>query len=309
MVASIIVDLVLLAAGVGALWLGAQLFVDNAALLARRAGLSDLVIGLTVVSVGTSAPELAVSLEAALLGSPDIAVGNVVGSNLFNVGFVLGLVALLGGVTASRALVRRDGVVLIASAVLLLAVLLDLRVSRVEGALLLGGLVAYVAYLVRSDDPPVEAVSTGDAPPLRTAVAMLAGLALVVGGATVLVSAASDLARLAGISEWLIGVTIVAVGTSSPEIAASVAAARRGFGGIAAGNLVGSNVFNALGILGVVAVVRPVAVSAAALPDATWLVGLSVLVVLLFASGRRLSRPEGVLLLASTLVRWVLDAL
>ncbi|MFC7155875.1 calcium/sodium antiporter [Halomarina halobia] len=309
MVTSIAVDVALVAAGVGALWLGAQLFVDNAALLARRAGLSDLTIGLTVVSMGTSMPEVAVSVEAALLGSSDIAVGNVVGSNLFNIGFVLGLVALLGGVTASRTLVRRDGGVLIASAVLLLAVLLDLRVSRVEGALLLVGFVAYLAYLARSDDAPVEEVPRMDAALPRSAAAMLAGLVLVVVGATVLVASSSDLARLAGISEWLIGVTIVAVGTSSPEIAASVAAARRGFGGIAAGNLVGSNVFNALGILGLVAVVRPVTVSAAALPDATWLVGLSVFVVLLFASGRRLSRPEGVLLLAATLVRWALDAL
>ncbi|MFC6837158.1 calcium/sodium antiporter [Halomarina ordinaria] len=309
MVTSIAVDVVLVVVGVVGLWLGARLFVDGAAVFARRAGLSDLVIGLTVVSAGTSLPEATVSVEAALVGSPDIAVGNVVGSNLFNIGFVLGLVALLGGVGASRALVRRDGGVLVGSALLVLAFLLDLRVSRVEGLLLLLGFAAYLALLLRSDDAPTEAVPATSSSVPRTVGALVAGLVLVVVGASVLVASASDLARLAGLSEWLIGVTVVAVGTSSPEIAASVAAARRGLGGIAAGNLVGSNVFNALGILGLTAAVHPVDVSPAALPDATWLVGLSVVVVVLFASGRRLSRPEGVLLLAATLVRWVLDAL
>ncbi|MFC4447960.1 calcium/sodium antiporter [Halorussus aquaticus] len=331
---AIALDLAIVAASIGALWVGAKLLVENAARIARRAGLSELVVGLTVVGFGTSTPELATSVDAALVGAGDVAVGNVVGSNLFNVGVVLALVGLLNPVPASSALVRRDGPVVVVAAVLAAAVVRDGVVARAEGAVLVVLLVGYVGWLLarggpadapedsdgevggRSTDTATgaqtsETTANGgvDRSTLRSAAAAVGGLAVILVGARFLVSSATDLARLAGVSEWAIGETVVAVGTSTPEIAASVVAARRGSSDIAAGNLLGSNVFNVLGILGVAAVVRPLSVSPVAFDAAVWLVALSAFVVALLATRGRLTRLEGLVALAVTLSRWAIDAL
>ncbi|WP_435175336.1 sodium:calcium antiporter [Halorussus sp. AFM4] len=335
---AVAVDLALVAGSVGALWVGAKLLVENAARIARRAGLSELVVGLTVVGFGTSTPELATSVDAALVGAGDVAVANVVGSNLFNVGVVLALVGLLNPVPASRAMVRRDGAVVVAVAVLAAAVVRDGVVARTEGAVLVALLAGYVGWLLargspgdaakeRPDDAAGDAgksstpVAVGPSPgaatadggversTLRSAALAVGGLAVILVGAHFLVSSATDLARLAGVSEWAIGETVVAVGTSTPEIAASVVAARRGNSDIAAGNLLGSNVFNVLGILGTAAVVRPLSVSPVAFDAAVWLVALSAFVVALLATRGRLTRPEGLVALAATLGRWTIDAL
>jgi cation:H+ antiporter len=303
---------------VGALWVGAELFVTNAARLARRFGLSELVVGLTVVAMGTSAPEVAVSVDAALVGNGNIAVANVVGSNLFNIGIVLGGIALVTGVRSSRQMVRRDAAVMVGSTVVLLAMLRDLQVSRLEGVVLLLAFVAYLAVLFRDPegtDGTVETVEDEDVAPRvepttrLTPVLLVVGLGVVVGGAHVLVESAVTLARAAGLSEWVIGETIVAVGTSTPEIVASAAAARRGAGDIAAGNLIGSNVFNALLILGIASVVEPLAVAAAAIGTTTWLLGLSVLTAVFLWTRGRFGRLEGAVLVGINLSRWVLDLL
>jgi cation:H+ antiporter len=318
-------DFLAVAASVVVLWLGARWFVRSAVRLARRLGVSELVIGLTVVALGTSAPEFAVTVDAALSGASDIAVGNVVGSNVFNLGFVLGAVALLGGVPVSENLVRRDSPALIAAGVAVLAALWDLRLGRVEGALLALGLLAYLVYLFRAgrplesideSDPRASAAGQTDtAEPSRarrrrlaiTVGQLVVGLALLVGGARLLVTAASDLARAAGLSEWAIGVTVVAAGTSTPELVTSVVAARRGRANVSAGNLVGSDLFNMLGVLGVAAVVEPLSVAADAVVSLGWVLALILLAVGLLATDRRLTRVEGVLLLLFALVRWVLD--
>jgi cation:H+ antiporter len=323
--ATVAVDLAFIASGVVALWLGARWFVRSAVALARRFGVSELVIGLTVVAIGTSAPEFAVTVDAALRGASDIAVGNVVGSNVFNLGFVLGAVAVLGGISATDDLLRRDSPVLVGTAVAVLGAVRDLHLARWEGGLLVGALLAYLVYLFRAGEP-LEAIDEADprspdasewltteeraADRRRLAATvgrLVVGLALLVGGARLLVVSASDLARLAGLPEWVIGVTVVAAGTSTPELVTSLVAARRGRAGVSAGNLLGSDLFNMLGVLGVAALIEPLTVSASAVGSMRWVLALVVLAVGLLWTGRRVSRVEGVVLLVFALVRWVLD--
>jgi cation:H+ antiporter len=266
--------------------------------------------------MGTSAPEVAVSVDAALVGNGDIAVANVVGSNLFNVGIVLGGIALVTGVRSSARMVRRDAAVMVGSVLVVLVMLRDLRVARLEGAVLLVAFAAYLVALFSETNGTDEGAggdgatpSGDDATTWLTPVSLLVGLGVVVGGAHLLVGSAVALARAAGLSEWVIGETVVAVGTSTPEIVASAAAARRGAGDIAAGNLIGSNVFNALFVLGVASALRPLRVAATATGTATWLLALSALTALFLWTSGRLGRVEGVALVAINLGRWLLDLL
>jgi cation:H+ antiporter len=321
----------LVALSVGGLWLGARLLVDAAVRLARRGGLSDLTIGLTIVAAGTSAPELVVTADAALAGLGDIAVGNIVGSNVYNLAFILGVVSLLRFVPVERSLVHRDGVVLLASTLLGGFVLLDLFVSRPEGGLLLGLFVAYTVYLLRdtdgaapdsgsaeTDDPRAEQAFATRLSELvtdrlgfagRDVVVLVAGLAVVLGSGDLLVRTASTLARGAGVSDWVIGGTIVAAGTSTPEFAVSLVAVRRGRLGVSVGNVVGSNVFNLMAVLGVGALLRPLSFERAALGTMGWLVVLTAAMVAALWTGRQLSRSEGALFAGSEVVRWVIGLL
>ncbi|MDS0260068.1 calcium/sodium antiporter [Haloarcula sp. S1CR25-12] len=316
-----VVQLVVVALTVVGLWVGARLLVDSAVRLARRAGLSELVIGLTVVAVGTSTPELAVSLDAAFKGFSDIAVSNVLGSNIYNLAFILGVVSLFGAIPVESSLVRRDGVALLASTAVGAAVLLDRTVGRLDGAVLAGLLVAYTVYLLRrggsssNEEPPTDQPDVTRGLPERLSVPgrdiglLVAGLAVVLVSGDLLIGAASTLARSAGISEWVIGGTIVAAGTSTPEFAVSLVAVRRGSLGVSVGNIVGSNIFNLLGVLGLAALVRPLSVSQTALSTLWWLVVVSTLVVAALWTGRELSRAEGGLFAGSELVRWALSLL
>jgi cation:H+ antiporter len=245
-------------ASVAGLWVGARLLVDAVVRLARRVGLSELTIGLTVVAAGTSTPELVVTTDAALEGLGDIAVGNVVGSNVYNLAFILGVVSLLRVVPIERSLVHRDGVALLVSTVAGAYVVLDATVTRLEGVVLVGLFVAYTLFLPRTgteDDGSATTVGDGspagpDAPPGvstaatervqfrgRDAVLLVAGLIVVLVSGDLMVGAASGLARGAGISEWVIGGTIVAAGTSTPEFAVSLVAMRRGRLGVSVGNV------------------------------------------------------------------------
>ncbi|EJN59542.1 calcium/sodium antiporter [Halogranum rubrum] len=309
MVSSQLVAVGTLVLSIGALWVGAEAFVSNAARVARRFGLSELVVGLTVVAMGTSAPEAAVSIDAALVGNGDIAVANIVGSNLFNIGIVLGGIAAVVRVRSSPRMVRRDGAVMVASTLLLLALLWDLRVSRLDGIILLSVFAGYLVLLFVRPDEPTPTPDDEKQITWGTAVFLVGGLGIIVVGAHFLVESAVFIARTAGLSEWVIGETIVAVGTSTPEIVASVAAARKGMGDIAAGNLIGSNVFNILLILGVTSTVAPIAVVETAIGTTTWLLGLSVLTAVLLGTRGRLGRLEGALLVAINLSRWILDLL
>ncbi|MFC6864870.1 sodium:calcium antiporter [Halomicroarcula sp. GCM10025817] len=304
----VLFDALFVAVAVVALWFGADQFVTGAARVAKRLGVPGLVIGLTVVAFGTSAPEFAVTLDAAFAGRPDISVANVVGSNVLNLGFILGGVALVQALATSRTLVRRDALLLIVATGLLLVFVGDGRLSRPEGALLFAILVGYLVVLVRLGServtaPPDESFGWLDAGRL------VGGLALVVGGGHLLVLSAVDIAEALGVSQWVIGLTVVAAGTSLPEFATSLAAARQGRMGLSAGNLVGSSLFNVLGVLGLAAIVQPLPVEAVGVESTAWLLGTVVLVAVLFYTDETLTRLEGGILVALNVVNWALSLL
>ena len=305
------------------LWIGARLLVDAVVRLARRFGLSDLTIGLTIVAMGTSTPELAVSVDAALKGVGDIAVANVLGSNIYNLAFVLGVLSLVRVIPVADSLVHRDGVALLASTLVGGLGLVDLRITRLEGALLVGLFVAYTAYLLRANQAEPDGTSDqslgdeGVTRPVtervtfrgRDVAFLVGGLALILVSGDYMVLAASALARAAGISEWVIGGTIVAAGTSTPEFAVSLVALQQRSLGVSVGNVVGSNIYNFTAIMGVAAVVRPLVVSATALGTLAWLAGIALLMVAALWTGRVLSRLEGALFTASEIARWILGIL
>lgn len=324
-------SLVLVLVGVGALWFGALVLVENATALAARMGVSPVVVGILVVGFGTSAPEVAVTAGAAFRGAADIAVANVVGSNFFNLGVVLGSVALVRALPVRGRILRRDGLVLFGASVAVVGFLADLRLARWEGALLLVGLVAYLLLLLRQ--PGIQSVS-GEVAEVAEGLAGVAeefeeelelaaeqgvdwgavakvvlSLGLVVLGADVLVDGATTLALDAGISEWVVGLTVVAAGTSAPEFAASMVASQRGEHGLSVGNLVGSSVFNLLAVLGIAGLAGPLTLVPNARGGALWMLGLVVLALVSLRSGRQLTRPEGALLVLVALSRWALDLL
>lgn len=295
------------AAGLVLLYLGGEGLVRGAAALALRLGISPLAVGLTVVAFGTSAPELVVSLDAALAGAGEIAVGNVVGSNICNVGLILGLAALVGSVGVEARIVRIDGPLMVLASLGLVGVLANGLVSRGEGLVLLAGLVAYAVFTLRAgrrEPDAVQAEFASAAPGAAwraTAEAglALAGLGALVAGGHLLVAGAVSLATGLGVDQAVIGLTVVAVGTSLPELATSVVAALRGQGDIAVGNVVGSNLFNVLGILGVTALVRPLAGGAVGALDLAVMLALAVALLPLLSTRLRLARAEGALLVAS----------
>jgi cation:H+ antiporter len=299
------VDLLLILAGLGVLTVGAEGLVRGGAALALRLGITPLAVGLTVVAFGTSSPELVVSLSTALEGRGDLAVGNVVGSNIFNVALILGVAALVRPAAANAQVVRVDVPIVIASSALLVALLADGRLGPLEGTVLLAGASAYTAYTLwaaRREAPEVQAeadaaLPTADGPLWRDVLFVAGGLVLLVAGARMLVTGAVSIAEAAGMSEAVIGLTILAAGTSLPELATSLVAALRGQSDIAIGNVVGSNIFNVLGILGVTALVRPLAPGGIGPVDLGVMLVLAVALLPLLRTGFRLDRLEGALLL------------
>lgn len=291
-----------------ALTYGATLIVDSAARMARKLHVSDLVIGLTVVAIGTSAPEFAVTVSAALRGQADISVSNVVGSNIFNLGFILGGVVALKSLTTTPKLVYRDGGFLISVTLLLLFFMRDLTLQRYEGAILMLLLFAYIFYLYRQREGSDEELPEGDFSWLDIP-RFLVGLVMIVAGGHYLVEAASEIARAFGVSDWVIGVTIVAAGTSAPEMATSLIGAIRGHEGISIGNLIGSDLFNLLGVLGLAGIIQTqtMQIDQAGYSSLFLLSGMVILVVILMRTGWRLSRWEGVLLVVINIVRWIVD--
>lgn len=285
--------------GLAGLLIGGTLLVQGAVAIAARLGVSPLLIGLVLVGFGTSTPELLTSLSAAFSGSPGIATGNVVGSNIANILLILGLTALMRPIVLSHSVMRRDGTAMALVTLLTVPMLLSGLVGRLEGVLLCGALAAYLVYSFRhAGDEAVEEVDTTTSLP-RSWLYFLAGLGLTLLGAQLLVSGAVGYARLYGISEAVIGVTIVAIGTSLPELVTSVIAARKGQGDLALGNIIGSNIFNLAGILGITALVLPLEVPASIAQFDQWVMvaatGALLAIGLLFG---RMSRLVGGLFVA-----------
>jgi len=303
----------LIVVGLATLVVGGELLVRGASRIAALVGISPLVIGLTVVAFGTSSPELAVSLKASLTGQADIATGNVVGSNIFNVLFILGVSALVTPLAVSSQLIRFDVPLMIAASFALVVVGLDGDIGRIEGVLLFAGLLLYTGWTIRQSRKETAAVKAEfaaefDGQARRTVPgillqigSMVGGLVLLAFGSQWLVDGAVTIARMFGVSDLLIGLTIVAAGTSLPEVATSVLASIKGERDIAVGNVVGSNIFNILCVLGMSAAVSPggVAVSPTALRlDIPIMIAVAVACLPIFVTGHVIARWEGGLFLA-----------
>lgn len=308
-------NLLVIVATIFVVGLGAHWVVESSSRLAKRFGVSELVIGLTVVAFGTSAPEFAVTLIAAFRGQGDISVGNIVGSNIFNLGFILGGCAMVRAIPVSRTLLWRDGSVLGATTLLLLALIgWDLTLSHVDGALLFVLLGVYLGFLFKyrhtvgdgDEDAPVVGEGA-DLSLWRNGALLVLGLAAIVVGSNLLIASATAVARAFGISEWVIGVTIVAAGTSAPEFATSLMAVIRRRYGISIGNLVGSNTFNLLGVLGLAGMLHPVEIAEMARVSLAALAGMVFLVLILMRTGWRISRLEGLILFLVAAGMWTLD--
>lgn len=299
-------------AGLALLIVGAEFLVRGASRLAAAAGVSPLVIGLTVVAYGTSAPELAVSVQSAVAGRADIALGNVVGSNIFNVLFILGISALIAPLIVAQQLIRLDVPIMIGVSLVLFLLALDGSISRLDGLLLTAGAVVYTIFSIRlsrkeSAQVKAEYAAEYGTSPLKIntwrqvaarVVFILAGLGLLVLGARWLVDSVSLMAKATGVSDLVIGLTIVAAGTSLPEVATSIVAAIRGERDIAVGNVIGSNIYNILAILGVSSLVATDGIKvapAAETFDIPVMIAASVACLPIFFTGHLIARWEGVL--------------
>lgn len=291
-----------LIAGLALLYGGAEGLVRGSASLALRLGITRLVVGLTVVGFGTSSPELVVSIEAALEGNPDIAVGNVIGSNIMNIALILGVVSLIYPLRKTRDLVCIQIPIMIAASLLLFVILMDGTIERWEGVLLVAGIVCYTIFSIKHgkseerrkicdhDEPyiPKEEPRVWVDIPF-----VVVGSMFLIGGGYLFVTGAVNIAHMMGMSQAAIGLTIVAVGTSLPELSTSVVASIRRENDISVGNIVGSNIFNILAILGIVSLISPLTIKTIQNFDLAVMIGVAVFALVLAVSDRRFHRWEG----------------
>ncbi len=311
----LILFFLLLIVGFVALIKGADWFVDGSAGLARIFKVPGVIIGLTVVAMGTSAPELAVSTAAAISGSNEIALSNVVGSNLFNLLMVLGICAIIHKVPVDEIIIKRDFPLCIGMTIVTLLLTCGAtifggklpslamadeagEVKRYIGIILLVVFIVYIIYLIiDARKHPAEVEDDVKALPVwKCIVLILVGIALIVGGGEAVVYSAKEIARAFGMSETLIGLTIVAFGTSLPELVTSIVAAKKGETGLAVGNVIGSDIFNLLLILGVSSAIHPIAVNTASLYDLTLLIIVSIITYIFTIKDRAIKRPEGIIM-------------
>ena len=308
-----LLDIIFIVVGVAMVLYGADRLTEGASALARRMNVPEIIIGLTIVAAGTSAPELFVSMMSALKGTPDLAVGNVVGSNTMNAMLIVGCAAMVAPMTISRSTVKKDIPFSVGASVLLMLLALNSFLGRWDGIILLIGFAAFMTYtLLRAKKGQAEAQTeqTGakQQNPWLSVLFVVVGLALLVGGSNLFVDSASSVATQLGISEGVIGLTVVAGGTSLPELATYVVAARKGQSAIAIGNVIGSNVFNILMILGLTATISPLAIVGITTVDMA-VMFLSVALVWMFSFTRfTVERWEGALLVVGYLayLSWLL---
>ena len=305
----IIIDCILVIISVIMLWKGADWLVDSASEIAHTLKVSDLIIGLTVVAFGTSAPEFAVTISAAITKQSDISIGNVIGSNIFNLGFILGGTAIIRPIATSSKLFNRDGLFLLMATALIFFLFFGFdgwtpndSFTIIEGILLFSLLIGYVAFLFIKKDPP-EQVHPHNAS-WKSYFFFIIGLFLIGYGGHLMVKHASSVAHYLGVSDWVIAVTIVAAGTSAPEFATSIAAALKGRHGIALGNLIGSDLFNLLGVLGLAGIINPTYISEDIYSSTFLLVIMVGITLFMIRTYWRISRAEGTILVVINLVRW-----
>ena len=308
----VILDFILVFLSIIMLWKGADWLVDSAAEIAHSLKVSDLIIGLTVVAFGTSAPEFAVTISAAVTKQTDISIGNVNGSNIFNLGFILGGTAIIRPISTNKKMFNRDGLFLLIVTALIFFLFFgfdgwtsDDNYTRIEGSILFSLLIGYITFLFIKKDPPEEI--SPDKATIMSYVFFFIGLILIVLGGHLMVTHASNIARFYGISDWVIAVTIVAAGTSAPEFATSIAAAIKGRHGIAIGNLIGSDLFNLLGVLGLAGIINPSVITQDIFDSVFILVLMVGLTLLLIRTKWKISRAEGTLLVSINLIRWYFD--
>ena len=295
-------DLLKIFGGLILLYYGGDFLVTGSARLARFLKLSPFIMGATVIAFGTSAPELAVAILAALDEAPELAMGNVIGSNIANIGLVLGLTALMAPITITANRLKREYPPLLLTTLIIIILAWDLKVIRLEGIIML---VLLGLYIWRSLNNKEDFVADQEELGLFVYkgvvyqfILILAGLIALVGGAKLLVSGGVSIARMVGISEWFIGITIVAIGTSLPEIVSSIMAARRGHGEMAIGNIFGSNIFNILMVLGITSAIHPLNIQEPIHPDLNITVGITVLLLALILLGKYfLGKISGIILL------------
>ncbi len=309
---TIILDCILVLVSIIMLWKGAEWLVDSAAEIAHTLHVSDLVIGLTVVAFGTSAPEFAVTISAAFSGQSEISIGNVIGSNIFNLGFILGGTAVIRPISTSPKLFNRDGLYLLISTSIIFFMFFGLdgwtpsdAYSKTEGGFLFLMLIGYILYLFLKKEP-VEETHPHSATWLSY-IYFIVGLISIVAGGHLMVTHASNVARYLGVSDWIIAVTIVAAGTSAPELATSITAALKGRHGIALGNLIGSDLFNLLGVLGLAGIINPTMIEQEIYFSVFNLIMMVGLVLLMIRTNWRISRIEGGILVMINLIRWYFD--
>ena len=290
---------VLLIVGFVLLIKGADFFVDGSSSIARILKVPSVVIGLTIVAMGTSAPEAAVSITAGISGNSDISLGNVIGSNIFNLLMVIGISAIIHPIKSQSEIIKRDMWWNIGVSAILLLLLFNREISRFEGILLLTGMATYLFFVIRSamkNRTNGDTLTTMSVP--KSIFAIILGLTAIIIGGNLVVDNASLIAKAWGMSDTLVGLTIVAIGTSLPELVTSIVAARKGDSGIALGNAVGSCIFNILFILGIASVLTPIHAASELIIDCGILIVISILILVLAFTQKKTSRREGLLCVA-----------
>jgi cation:H+ antiporter len=286
----------------------ADYFVDYAVALANIFKISPMVIGLTIVAMGTSAPEFAVSVTAALKGQGDLSFANVVGSNIFNLGIILGLASMFATIPVTRKTIYRDSAFLLAACIFLLVATQDNELSTLDGLMLLGALFAYLTYLFKTEKSDVpDEIGVVKMSLTKSITGFVLSLAALILSSRFLVSSAVDIAQNLGIQEWVIGVTIIAAGTSMPELVTTLTSIRKGRVDLGVGNLVGSDIFNVVGVMGVAALASEVKFQSAIFGPLLAMTGMVALLIVMMRFGMRITRTKGIVLLFIALARWIMD--
>lgn len=301
----LILNVLAVAGGLAMLYFGAEWLIQGSINISNRLKISQLVIGLTVVAFGTSTPELSVSVSSALQGFADVALGNVVGSNIVNIGVILGISAAITPIAVSKSTIRKEIPIMIGAALLLAAIIFDGKIDFLDGIILIAGIVGFVIFSYKSskkesDMETIKSQTEITQKRFLTKSLMLVaiGLGLLTVGAFLTVDNSVVIAKSLGISELVIGLTLVAIGTSLPELITSVVAARKGHSDLSIGNIVGSNIFNIFAILGIASVIAGIQVNEKIILDIIVMIAFSVILIPIMRSGFKISRKEGLLLLA-----------